>query len=200
MTTTVEPTITEKAWKPPTWLVLEHPRPIPCQRTTCADEPHDAREHLDPRHAQYDGPYTLFNALPGEVKDAARQLWGATDGAPEVVDLARYIYWLRDQVAHVRVDADRKVLEASERALDCTDHGRVIAEAEKQAHHFSERADQMDKARVALLPFPQAVRELVDNMRQRQKLGHEVPTVNDLLTVLDQAVKKAFAAHDRAVK
>jgi hypothetical protein len=122
-----------------------------CERTTCADAPHDAREHLDPRHERYDGPSITLGALPHDARRAARALIASGAPVAEVVDLAREILRLREQVAAVRVDADRQVREASRRALDCDDHGRIIREAEAQVDHYSKAHRETDAERVRYL-------------------------------------------------
>ncbi|MFG3715837.1 hypothetical protein [Micromonospora sp. NPDC047730] len=160
-------------------------RPIPCERSGCPE--HDAREHLDPRHDRYDGPAATFGALPHNCRKAAYALREAGASVPEVVELAREILRLRAQVAAVQVDADRKVREASARALDCDDHGRIIRELEGQVTHFDRLAARNDRGRIALLALPHALEELKPDAKV---------TVADL----KRAAKKALDAHGRAWK
>lgn len=156
---------------------------IKCERTGCPD--HDANEHLDPRHERYDGPGITFGALPESCRRAAYALRDAGAPVPEIVDMAREILRLREQVAAVRVDADRQVRAALQQSQDCEAHGREIAELGKQLQHASERAERNDRGRIALLSLLHSLREL-----------RAVPT----LDALQRAARKASDAHDRAWK
>jgi len=66
-------------------------------------------------------------------------------------ELADHALRQREQIAAVRVDADRQVREAARRALDCADHGRVIAELEQQVDHYSATEQRAERGRLALL-------------------------------------------------
>lgn len=173
----------------------------PCQRTTgpCVNaDPHLGGAHIDPRHPLYDGPGLTIETLPITARRAAQTLLRAGAPMPEVVDMAKEIHRLREQVAQVRVDKDRAVQAASERALDCTDHGKQIQRLEEQVHFFDRQADKNDAGRIALLGFLHQIRETVSGARQRERLSQPLPSTKDFIDVLEQAEKKASAAHDRA--
>ena len=172
----------------------------PCQRTACAGrETHLAGRHLDPRDELYDGPHSTLTVLPLSCRDSA---WKIVDQAPalmpEVIDMAQEIQRLRDQVAHVQVDADRKIRDAMARSESCGDHGRQIKELSAQLHAADRRANAEDAGRVALLGFLQVVRDFVDAHRAGR--GPADLTVTKMVDALDKAIKKAEAAHDRAWK
>lgn len=192
----------------------------PCRRLNCvATEPaptgdgaaHLGGAHLDPRdRAHYDGLTTTFVAMPYAVKDAVKPIMlhhGAfgdiprdeTDTPREALEVAldaafREINRLGQQVAHVQVDADHKIRDASRRALDCTDHGRLITELEQQVAHYAEAEARTERARLALLSEHQAIRDFVDRYTPTDQ--HTTNIVNALRTLNT----KAANAHQRAQK
>ncbi len=170
-----------------------------CQRTTCADIPeHLAGRHLDQRDDLYDGPDSLLQVLPLAVRDSARRIVREAPALmPEAVDLAKHIEFLRQQVAHVQVDADRKVRDAMARSSDCEHHGKEIKELGEQLYHFDKSERRADAGRLALLGFLDAVDQVVD-----QHAAGKLPdlTVDELVAALAKSAKKAHAAHERAWK
>ncbi|MFG3710094.1 hypothetical protein [Micromonospora sp. NPDC047730] len=161
----------------------------PCARTDCVDEPpHKGGEHIDPRSPRYDGPGATFGALPHNCRRAAYALKASGAPVPEVVEMAREILRLRDQVAAVQVDRDRQVLAASKRALSCEAHGEQIAELEKQVDHFDRLAARNDRGRIALLALPRSIEEL--------RADEKPPTI----AALKKAARKVLDAHGRAWK
>lgn len=154
-----------------------------CERSTCPT-PHDAREHLDPRHERYDGPGVEVTALPAGPRAAARALIAAGGPVPEVIDLVREIHALRDQVAHVRVDADRKVREASARALDCADHGRTIADLEAQVSSLDKSYREADATRGRYAVFLLGLRDSLS------KIDPDRVTVRKLRDAISGEVRK----------
>lgn len=176
---------------------------LACERTTglCVEkQPHNAREHLDPRHPLYDGPDFVIGALNSGPRRAARALIATGAPVPEVVDLVEEIHRLKDQTAHLMVDKDRAVRAASDRALDCGEHGEQIRELEKQLAAIDESYRKADAGRVALVGFLHGIRESVDKLRERQQRGDALPSAAEMVDALDALVKKADAAHDRAWK
>jgi hypothetical protein len=171
----------------------------PCQRTACADgDPHLGGVHIDPRNPLYDGPDITVNALPAVARDACRNLLAAGASVPDVIDLANEIHRLRDQVAAVRVDMDRQVWAAMQRAGDCGEHGKDIHRLEEQVDHFDRAAAQNDAGRVALLG---GLHQLEDAIRMLQEQGGRGEKVPDLALVLDvfaKAIERTYAAHKRA--
>jgi len=117
---------------------------------------------------------------------------------PEVIDMAREIQRLRDQVAHVQVDRDHKVRDAMARSESCEDHGRQIKELSAQLHAADRHARAEKAGRVALLEFLQAARDFVDAHRAGR--GPADLTVTQVVDALDKAIKEAEAAHMRAWK
>jgi hypothetical protein len=172
----------------------------PCQRTgTCTEAgPHLGGAHLDPRDALYDGPSTTINALPHQARDAARALLSGGAPVPEVIDMAKEILRLRSEVAAVRVDMDRQVRAALQRADDCTEHGKEIVRLNEQVQFFDEQARKNDAGRLALLGLLHAVEDFVRSYREGPaKAGL---TVDDVVTALAGFAKKTSAAHQRAWK
>jgi hypothetical protein len=182
-----------------TELAREYGPDKPCKRTACADgPPHLGGAHIDPRNSLYDGPDITVNALPMAARDACRNLLAAGASVPDVVDLAREIHRLRRQVAAVRVDMDRQVRAAMQRAGDCEEHGKDIRRLEEQVDHFDKAATRDNAGRLALLnglyPIEDAVRGLQDKARR----GEKVPDLTAVLDVFAKAIERTYAAHKRA--
>lgn len=171
----------------------------PCQRTACtAGEPHLGGAHIDPRNPLYDGPTTTVNALPKTARDACRNLLAAGASVPDVVDLAREIHRLRDQVAAVRVDKDRQVRAASERALDCEEHGKDIRRLEEQVDHFDKAAARDNAGRLALLGGLHPIEDAIRGLQEKARRGEQVPDLTAVLDVFAKAIERTYAAHKRA--
>lgn len=143
---------------------------------------------------------TTIAALPAGPRAAARALLADGASVPEVVELAREIHRLREQVAHVTVDADRKVRDAGRRALDCTEHGKVIAELETQLTHFDESARKSESARVVLVTGLHGLREALSGLLQRVIAGGDVPRPIAVLELALKSIDRTMAAHDRRWK
>lgn len=173
----------------------------PCRRTACAElgrEPHRGGVHIDPRHEWYEGPHSTIQVLPLTVRQAARRLIDSAPALmPEVVDMAREILRLRDQVGHMMVEADHRELAALKRAESCEEHGKDIARLEEQVTHFEREADQNDAARRALLAGWWPLREAVEVLQERAKLG-EAPDAATIVDTVARHVAKVMAAHGRA--
>lgn len=172
----------------------------PCQRTACAGrETHLAGRHLDPRDELYDGPHSTLQVLPLSVRESARRIVAEAPALmPEVIDMAREIRRLENQITHVQVDRDHKVLDAMARSKSCEEHGRQIKELSAQLGAADRRARAEEGGRVALLGFLQVVRDFVDAHRAGR--GPADLTVAKVVDALAKAVKKAEAAHMRAWK
>lgn len=179
----------------------------PCRRTTCTADgqsDHKGGAHLDPRDRErFDGNETSLRAVTYKVRDQLNALHYATRGhdLEEIVDVAIHaaleeIHFLGGQLAHVRVDADRKVREASAQALDCEHHGKTIQGLEEQVTHLDQAAERHDRGRVALLGGITAFDEFV----QQIDAGATVPDLPKLVEAIRGVLKKTHAAHDRAWK
>jgi hypothetical protein len=180
-------------------LATEYGPDKPCKRTACADgDPHLGGAHIDPRNPLYDGPDITVNALPMTARDACRNLLAAGASVPDVVDLAREIHRLRDQVAAVQVDRDRQVRAASARALDCEEHGKDIRQLEEQVDHFDRAADKNDAGRVALLGGLHQLEDAIRALQESARRGDEVPDLKTVLDVFAKAIERTRAAHKRA--
>lgn len=170
-----------------------------CKRDACADEPaHLSGEHLDQRSPRYDGPDHAVSALNSGPRAAARALLAAGAPVPEVIDLVQEIHRLSRSVAAVRVDMDRQVRAAADRALDCAEHGKSIKFAEEQVHFFGQQADRNDAARVALLSVLFTLEDAVSVLRGRAARGEQMPTATEIVDVIGGYLDKASRAHDRA--
>lgn len=170
-----------------------------CKRDTCADEPaHVSGEHIDPRSPRYDGPSITINALGATERRAAFALIAAGAAVPEVIDLVSEIHRLGRQVAAVRVDKDRSVLAASERALDCAEHGQIIKAAEESVQHFSQMADRHEDARRALVTVLHTLKEAVSVLRGRAQREGGLPPASEIVESIAVYLDKASRAHDAA--
>lgn len=178
----------------------EHGPNALCGRVACAaGPPHLAGRHLDQRDALYDGPDSLFRVLPLAVRDSARTIAREhPDVMPEVVDLAKHIEFLRQQIAHISVDRDHQVRRATDKALDCADHGEVIKALEEQVTAIDRNARRTEAGRLAALGFLHAVDELVRGAKAGQL--SEQTTVASLLEALERVAQSVHRAHDRAWK
>lgn len=171
-----------------------------CGRLKCSgpDVPvHQGKAHLDPRSEHYDGPDTMLAVLPLAVRESARRIIRLVpEVTPEVADLGEHILFLKDQVAHVSVDRDHKVREASRRALDCADHGEVIKRLEEQVSAFDQSARRSEAGRLAVLGL---LHEL-DAVVRRFGTGEVRAdlTLPELVEALKKAVDGTRRAHDRA--
>ena len=179
----------------------------PCQRTTgpCVTaDPHLGGAHIDPRHPLYDGPEGTIGALPLSIRQSAQTLLRAGAPMPEVVDLAKEIHRLREQVAQVQVDKDRQVQAASERALDCADHGRIIADLEKQSASLDESYRGADAGRVVLVGGYFNLRDILTKLRKQIADGGKSPATDRLLdsiiAVLSEALNDSGRAMDNPPK
>jgi len=177
-------------------MTQQHGPEALCQRTACSSlvGPHKAGRHLDPRDDLYDGPDLTLSVLPLAVRESARKIVREAPALmPEVIDMARHIEFLRDQLAAARVDGDRREHAAQLRSQDCKQHGKDIKKLDRQIHAMDQAQRRTEAARRALLGLLEAVQDLVDNHQQ----GH---TAETLMSRLAQVVKKTGAAHDRAWK
>lgn len=170
-----------------------------CRRDACADGPqHRGGEHLDPRSPLYDGPDHSVSALNSGPRAAARALLAAGAPVPEVADLVNEIHRLGRTVAAVRVDMDQQVRAASERALDCTEHGKIIMAAEESVHHFYEQAESNDRARIAIVSTLHELIDAIAALKVTAKTGGELPTAEKLIEVISRYLKLAGERHGRA--
>ena len=172
-----------------------------CTRTKCAEmerPAHPAGLHLDQRWEFYDGPDSQLGALSIYVRDSARRIVrDAPALMPEVMDLVTYIEFLQDQATACRADKDRSVLEASARSGDCEHHGEEIKALGDQVHAFSQSERRNDAGRLALLGLLFELDKVTKAYRDGRLLAI---TVSQLVSALEDASKKAHAAHDRAWK
>lgn len=174
---------------------------LACKRTTgpCVErQPHNAHEHLDPRHPLYDGPSATIGALPSGPCRAARALLSAGAPVPEVVELANEIHRLRDQAGHLMVDKDRAVRAAMDRALDCEAHGKDIEALNDQLGAVGQQSDKHDRARsvlaVGILNYQQQLEEIQANAKRGAKVS-----TDEILDALIKGLKRLGAQHDRAM-
>jgi hypothetical protein len=180
-------------------LAREYGPDRPCRRSACATtDPHLGGAHIDPRNPLYDGPTTTVNALPMVARDACYNLLHAGASVPDLVDLANEIHRLRDQVAAVRVDMDRQVRAAMQRAGDCEEHGKDIRRLEEQVDHFDKLASQNDGGRVALLGGFFQLEDAISLLKEKIRRGDKVPELGRVLEVFAKALERAHVAHKRA--
>lgn len=181
-------------------MTNQHGPEATCRRTACAPlPPHKAGRHLDQRDELYDGPDTLLQVLPLRVRDSARALVRRhPESMPEVVDLAKHIEFLRDQVAHLQVEMDRKVREAMARSESCEHHGEEIKGLSEQLHAADQASTRNNNGRLALLALLHALDDFIELHGRGQIV--KTMTVKDLVTWLTKATKKTHAAHARAWK
>lgn len=163
----------------------------PCRRSACATEPaHLGGEHIDPRSERYDGPSITVNALGAGPREAARALLAAGAPVPEVVDLVQEIHRWKESWAQEKVNGEKAVRAASGQALDCTEHGKVIDDLEKQVFHFSTSLTKTDKARSTLAVGLLDIEEQLAVLQGEAKRGEELPSAKDLLDAFAKSVAK----------
>lgn len=184
--------------------------PPTCQRSTCtADGPadHVGQAHLDPHDRErFDGNETSLRAVTYRVRGELTALHYAGREHPElakVIDVAIHaalqeIDFLSQQVAHVQVDADRKVRTASAQALDCEHHGKTIQGLEEQLDHFDRSREQSEKGRLALLAGITAFDDFVSAADAVVKDGRPLPDTATVVESIRGVLKKVHAAHMRA--
>jgi len=179
----------------------------PCRRTACAEYgAHRGGLHLDPASALWDGPEITIGALGHQQRDAAWTLrrLATVDNRHEVdvavYTFAREIHRLREAIGHLRVDRDRSVRAASERALDCVEHGKIIVDLEAQVHKCDTARRHTEDARRVLLGLLHQITSTVTAMRTRTKLGEPLPSGAEFVDVLDKAARKTSSAHARMWK
>lgn len=178
----------------------------------CDIPSHLGGAHLNPAdRAHYDG--LRIQAMPEPVRRAAAPLLSSVGGfagppaatpdspiraaAEAALDSAfREIDRLSQQIAHVRVDADHRILDASRRAQDCNRHGQAIRDAEVQLAVADQRYDRAEKARLALLGEHQALGELVDRWAALNPTDR--PDADTLIEALRKTHTKTSAARARA--
>lgn len=177
-----------------------------CQRSACtAGGPadHKGEAHLDPRdRGRFDGNGASLLATTYRVRDELYALEAVKAVRPElaeVIDVAvhaalREIRFLNDQNAHIKVDRDRQVREASSGALECERHGWVIRGLEEQLIESGRSADRSEKGRVALLGGIFAFDELIRQI----DAGATAPDAAQLIEAIRHLLKQVHAAHGRA--
>lgn len=193
----------------------QHGPDRPCRRFACAteaDADHLGGAHLDPTdRAHYDGIGMLAGAMPHRVRDAISPLLkhvGAYDHPPAAGDTplrahvetaldaaCREIDRLRQQVAHVSVDADHRVRDAMARSTDCDQHGEEIQEQARMFERLAADRDRVEAARLALLAEHQAIIDFLDTYDS----GRAVRDVPALVESLRTMTSKATRAHRRAL-
>jgi hypothetical protein len=194
----------------------------PCQRAACVAANQEANPgvtvgnhvggaHLNPRNRDlYDGIATSFQAMPFAVRDATVELLsfvqafshrpadGDTKLRASVEDALAACFdeigRLRQQVAHVRVDAERQIREAGRRAESCEVHGEMIRDLTNQAMLLDESRDRSEKARHALLAFLDGVDGVTQAYREN-RVSFSGP--GQLVEALEKASEKTHAAHRR---
>jgi len=122
---------------------------------------------------------------------AAHEQWHAEDVEKALGCLARETHRLKDSWAETVVDRDRKVRAAYDRALDCTTHGKTIAELEQQVHHYSEAYRAADLQRGALVAALHHISEVLDALQKQARVGRKLPPADRLVEVLVAAVAEA---------
>jgi hypothetical protein len=172
----------------------------PCQRTSCSGPAgHPAGRHLDPRDELYDGPHPTLQILPLAVRDSARKIVQEAPAlTPEVIDMAREIVRLRDQVVAVRVDRDRRERTALLRAESCEQHGKDIERLGQQITALDRSEQAAERGRMALVGLLHVIEDFVVKYRRGGFSGEL--TAQSLVDELDKAARKTSAAHMRAWK
>ncbi len=142
----------------------------PCQRKACiATARHNGGAHLDPRSEHYDGPDTQIGALTHRVRPYAFQLLHLARRAGwnvHLVQLALHtmtdeIHRLGEQIAAARVDRDRGIRAAAERAENCDVHGADLRYERHQAYWLWMQGIALDEQRTAWLSAVHNITQLV---------------------------------------
>lgn len=161
--------------------------------------------HLNPHDRQrFDGVH--ISHVTYRVRDDLQALLAVRKQHPdlaEIIDTAvvravEEIDRLGQEVAHVRVDADRQIRHHLQLGESCEYHGRQIKELSQQLHAIDEAEQRTNGGRLALLGLLQAVRDWVAAMRQRQQLDQPLPSIEEVINGFEKAARKTSAAHDQA--
>jgi hypothetical protein len=114
-----------------------------------------------------------------------------------VEEYERDINRWRESWAQVKVDKDREVRAASARALDCADHGRIIAGLEKQLYAVDTQYQTTDQQRMALVMGCWHLRESFEVLRKRLADGDAPPPLEPIVDAVIAVLSEALADHDR---
>lgn len=131
----------------------------------------------------------VLNSIP---RDAARRLIADGAAVEDLLALVDEIHRQKDAWAAVSVDRDRKVRAASKRALDCTEHGHLIAALEKQVGEFDRLFHTADHARVIAI---QGISRIKEHLAEA-----ETPDVAATLAYIARIQKAHMAAWQPKVK
>ncbi|MGN9802032.1 hypothetical protein [Micromonospora sp. L32] len=141
---------------------------------------------------------TSINALNMAAKYPARELlqlarsekWHVEQVEKTIGAMAGEAHRLKDAWAAAMVDKDRQVRAASDRALDCTEHGKVIADLEQQVHQISQSETAHDKARGTLAVGLLDIAESLKGLQARASRGEQLPASKEIVDALAKAVAK----------
>lgn len=139
-----------------------------------------------------------MNSAPRKAAQAILAAAPQTEDA--VADLVKEIHHWKDAWAAVTVDKDRSVRAASDRALDCEHHGKIIKDLEAQLDHVDKDRERIEKGRLALLGGIFAFDKFVAAADVKAKLGEPLPDAGAIVEAMRTTLKKVHAAHTRAWK
>ncbi|SCL21652.1 hypothetical protein [Micromonospora inyonensis] len=125
---------------------------------------------------------------------ARRDNWNVDLVEKALTACAEKAHHYRESWAAVKVDTDRQVLEATARALDCTEHGHMISELEKQLHHADSECRRVDRSRREYLTgvtrLQEALHRLQARIRGQDPDLPDLPTVVNTITQLVDLIQK----------
>jgi hypothetical protein len=133
------------------------------------------------------------------LRQARRDDWNVELVEKVLRDLVGDVLRWKESWANEKVTRDREVRAASDRALDCTAHGRVISDLEKQVHHFDESYRGADAARVALVGGYWNLRDILTTLRKQIADGGRAPATDRLLDSIIAVLSEALDDSGRAM-
>jgi chromosome segregation ATPase len=145
-----------------------------------------------------------------KCRDAGRKILSLVPADQRPAERAQVVEALHELVDEISrwsnawssttVDMDHKVRDASKRALDCDEHGKVIAGLEEQLTHFDKAAQRSEKGRLVMVDGVFRLEQAIDRLEVARTLGREISTEQELIPALRSALTKLHAAHQRAWK
>lgn len=122
------------------------------------------------------------------LRTARAERWHVELVEAAVAAGTRRIRQYRDWWADQKITAERQLRETSARALDCADHGRIIAELEQQAYRSDRDYRAADQSRRAYLAGLYNLDRAAQALQARLAAGDPVPSLGDLADLASKAI------------
>jgi hypothetical protein len=148
----------------------------------------------------------LLGGVGMKTRDAARTILRLVDDRPAAdrVLIVEALHAIVDETerwknawASEHVDKDRKVREASARAMDCEAHGELIRSLESQVTLTAEAAQRAESGRLVMLGWYQSCVDFVAVARGNAAAHRPLPDLDAVLTWMETRLGRVSAAHRR---